>query len=134
MHVEEITAHEVVLGYLIRGATEDPPDVTTFVTRPDASLQVGFIVKDPDHPVPRHRHKPVERALVGTAEVLYVARGSGQVALYDASGELVAEKRFAKGDLIVLLDGGHRLDFDTDTTLVEVKQGPYPGTDEKELY
>ena len=134
MHVREITAHDQLLGYIVHDATDDPPDRTTFVTPHEANLQVGLIVKSAEQPVPRHRHKPVERNLIGTSEVLLVARGSGNVVFYDSFGDVVTQERFRRGDLIVLLEGGHALDFDEETVLVEVKQGPYPGTDEKDLY
>lgn len=121
-----------VLVYVVRGESE--PQETTFVTPNEANMQVGFVVKGPGDVVPRHYHYPVEREIVGTAEVLIVRQGSGELEIYNEQRDLTAKTRFGRGDIIVLLHGGHGFTFDERTVLLEVKQGPYPGVDEKERF
>lgn len=133
MNIEEIRAGEVLIGYLVR-AGAGLPDSTTFVTPDEANLQVGFVVKSSDHSVPRHDHKPVERTIVGTSEVLIVQEGSGSVEFFDEERNFVSRHRFVENDVLVMLTGGHAFSFDSHTVLLEVKQGPYPGIDEKERF
>lgn len=130
--VERIGVGDDVFAYVVRAG--DPPPETTFVTPNEANLQVGFIVKGPDDIVPRHDHHPVERTIVGTAEVLVVRQGGGEMEIYDADRNFVAKRTISTGDVIVLLEGGHGFRFDSDTVLLEVKQGPYSGVDEKERF
>jgi mannose-6-phosphate isomerase-like protein (cupin superfamily) len=131
--VERITDTQgTVLALVVR--REYAPDVTTFVTEPESGLQVGLIVYPAQGSVPRHRHHPIERRLTGTPEVLVVREGRCQADIFDDEAELLATCELSAGDLIVLLGGGHGFRMLDDTVLVEVKQGPYPGVDEKERF
>ena len=130
--IEPFEADGLLLGYLIRASAS--AEQTTFVTEHDANLQVGFVVKPAGDEVIRHDHKPIERQIVGTAEVLIVRTGRGEVDIYDKHRSFVATRSIEKGDVLVLLEGGHAFRFAEQTVLLEVKQGPYPGVDEKERF
>lgn len=132
MTVERFEADGSLLGYLIRRSSSISE--TIFVTEHEASLQVGFIVKSSDSEVVRHDHRPLERRIVGTAEVLVVKSGRGEIDVYDNKRSFVRTASFVEGDVLVLLEGGHAFRFSEDTVLLEVKQGPYPGVDEKERF
>lgn len=110
------------------------PSRTTFVTPPALNQQVGFIVYPTGGEIKRHLHRPVERRLVGTSEVLVVLRGRCEVDLYSEERELVATCELREGDIIVVIAGGHGFRMLEDTVLLEVKQGPYTGEDEKERF
>lgn len=84
--------------------------------------------------MPRHEHKPIERRVTGTSEMLLVREGSCEVEIYSGNRELVATRRLTTGDVIVFLGGGHGLKTEGRTVFLELKQGPYPGTDEKNLF
>lgn len=107
------------------------PDHTTFLTAPDHALQLGYIVYPAGHEIPRHTHKPIVRTLTGTAEVLVVKQGRCELDVYDADAALVETVTLATGDVVLLLAGGHAFRMLEDTVLMEIKQGPYPGPDEK---
>lgn len=107
------------------------PETTTFVTPPSLQLQLGFIAYPRDGQVPRHFHTPVPRQLSGTPEVLIVQAGRCEIDIYDDRRELVATRGLEVGDVAVLLGGGHGIRMLDDCVLMEVKQGPYGGVDEK---
>lgn len=130
--VEVVVADGITLAYVIRA--EAAPERTTFVTGDDANLQVGFVVYPAGGEVQPHEHLPVEREIVGTAEVLFVRTGRCQADLYDGKRERVETIELAAGDTIVLLAGGHGFRMVEDTVLLEVKQGPYIGLAEKERF
>jgi hypothetical protein len=130
--IETIDAGGQTLAVVVRAAFD--VSETTFVTDSDAPQQVGFIAYPRGGEIPRHDHRPVDRELVGTTEVLLVRRGSCELDLYDAGRTFVTTLRLDQGDLIALLAGGHGLRMLEDTVLVEVKQGPYVGIDEKERF
>lgn len=110
------------------------PEVTTFVTPDECGQQVGYVVRRAGEEVPRHMHNPVKRELVGTTEVLYVLKGRCTVEFYDDERQWLASRQLIAGDLIVLVAGGHGFRMEEDTVLLEVKQGPYSGPDEKERF
>lgn len=110
------------------------PERTTFFTSGECNLQVGKIVYPKDGVIPRHDHKPVERHVSGTAEVLVVEKGRMIADIYTEARELHSSHEMAAGDIIVLLAGGHGFRLLEDTILVEVKQGPYSAQQDKERF
>jgi hypothetical protein len=132
MEIERIAAAGETLALLVRASTR--PQETTFVTAPEAGQQVGFVVYPAGGEIGRHRHVDVHREVTGTGEVLIVREGACEIDLFDRAGEHVATRPLAAGDLIVLSSGGHGFRMQKDTVLLEVKQGPYMGLQEKEYF
>ena len=130
--VEHITDHGRPLAYIIRGSFT--PEKTTFLTPPDFKQQVGYVVYPEGGVVARHTHKPLERHLVGTSEVLIVRHGRCVMDVYNDERELVATRELETGDIMLMVGGGHGFRMLEDTVLLEVKQGPYTGVDEKERF
>jgi hypothetical protein len=130
--VETIASGDRPLAYVIRAAYN--PRETTFPTPPELSLQVGLVVYPAGGEVARHRHRPIERHLVGTAEVIVVREGRCALDVYDDAGELVATRELAGGDVMLMVGGGHGFRMLEPTVLLEVKQGPYTGLEEKERF
>lgn len=131
-HVEIISADKQTLCFIIRRTIH--PDHTLFITPPDARQQVGFIVYPANTTIKRHRHKQFERHLVGMSEVLIVQKGHCTVDIYDDASNLVVTRFLELGDVIILTGGGHGFNILEDTVLLEIKQGPFLGTDDKELF
>ena len=131
-YIEHIEWAGKPLCYLIRG--ELVPDQTTFLTPPEFKQQVGFIVYPQGGEILRHVHRQLERRLIGTSEVLVVRKGSCEIDIYNAERELVATRVLHQGDIMLMVDGGHGFRMLEDTVLLEVKQGPYPGVEEKERF
>ena len=130
--VEIISADGHPLTYIIRGG--QLPDRTTFLTPPEFKQQVGFVAYPAGSEIPRHVHLPLERHLVGTAEVLIVRRGRCLLDVYDDNRNLVTTRELAVGDIALLVAGGHGFRILEDTLFLEVKQGPYLGLEEKERF
>jgi hypothetical protein len=76
----------------------------------------------------------LERHLVGTSEVLIIKRGRCLLDVYNDNKELVATRELGTGDLMLMVGGGHGFRMLEDTVLLEVKQGPYTGVEEKERF
>jgi uncharacterized protein with PhoU and TrkA domain len=131
-HVEHITSHGKSLTYIIRA--EIDPKQTTFLTPSELKQQVGFVVYPSGGEVKRHVHRPLERHLIGTSEVIVVRRGRCQIDIYDDERQLVATREIRAGDIMLMTGGGHGFRMLEDTVLLEVKQGPYTGIDEKEHF
>jgi hypothetical protein len=130
--IEVVGPADAPLAYVVRASAT--ADATTFLTDEAESLQAGFVVHAAGDDVPRHFHRPLERRLIGTAEVVLVRSGRCAVDLYDEDLQLAESRELAPGDLVVLLRGGHGFRMLEDAVLFEVKQGPYTGIDEKEWF
>ena len=130
--VEHITWDGKPMAYIIRA--EINPEKTTFVTPPEANLQVGFVVYPTGGEIARHVHLPLERHIVGTPEVLVIKKGRCEIDLYNDDREWVATRELWEGDVILMVGGGHGFRMTEDTVFLEIKQGPYTGLDEKERF
>jgi quercetin dioxygenase-like cupin family protein len=129
---ETIRHHDKTLCIIVRGSPA--PKATTFYTPNDFNLQVGNVVYPAGGEIPRHSHRQVERNVSGTSEVLVVQQGRMIVDLYTDDHKLVCSREVVRGDVLVLVAGGHGFRLIEDTVLLEVKQGPYSGIQEKDRF
>jgi uncharacterized protein with PhoU and TrkA domain len=130
--VEKILSNGKPLAYIIRA--EINPKETAFVTPPEFKQQVGFVVYPAGGKVKRHVHLPLERHIVGTSEVIIVRRGRCDIDIYNDEREFVCTRELRTDDIMLMVGGGHGFRMHEDTVLLEVKQGPYTGIDEKEHF
>ena len=131
-HIEHIAWNGKPLAYIIRA--EMNPQKTTFLTPPEFKQQVGFVVYPAGGEIQRHVHRPLERHLVGTSEVLIVRRGRCEIDVYNDERQLVAVRELGQGDIMLMVTGGHGFRMLENTVFLEVKQGPYTGLEEKERF
>ena len=130
--IEIISSGGQQLAYIVRGG--HLPDVTTFVTPPTFKQQVGYVAYPAGGQIKRHTHRPLERHLIGTSEVLVVLKGRAEIDVYDDERALVATRELYSGDVMLMIGGGHGFRMLEDTVFLEIKQGPYTGLDEKEQF
>ena len=130
--LEVISWQDHPLAYVIR--PNPLPEQTTFLTPPEFKQQVGFIVYPAEGEIARHLHRPLERHLIGTSEVLVVQKGRCVADIYNDERELVASRELKVGDILLMVSGGHGFRMLEDTVFVEIKQGPYTGLEEKERF
>ena len=130
--MENITWNGLSLCYIIRN--QFIPGQTTFLTPPEFKQQVGYVVYPAGGVITSHIHRSIERKLVGTSEVLVVKKGHCLIDIYNDNHELVATRDLLPGDVMLMVGGGHGFRMLEDTVLLEIKQGPYTGLDEKEHF
>lgn len=130
--VEHIGWHGQHIATIIRA--EFMPEKTTFVTPDSYYQQAGCVVYPAGGEVKRHLHLPLQRHLVGTPETLIIRKGCAEVALYSMDKAYLTTVVLKPGDIILLVSGGHGVRFREDTVLCEIKQGPYTGLREKEIF
>lgn len=130
--IEHIVWNDEPLAYIIRAELQ--PEKTTFLTPEEFNLQLGFVVYPSGGEVVRHIHLPLERHIVGTAEVIFIKQGRCEVDIYAVDRTLVATRELREGDVLLTVQGGHGFRMIEDTVILEIKQGPYIGLDEKERF
>ncbi len=130
--VEFVECDGTTLGFVVGAAYA--VDRTQFLTPPEFKQQLGFVVYPAGGAVAPHVHLPLTRNLVGTSEVLLVRSGRMVVDFYSDRHDLVASRELLPGDVVVFVSGGHGIRFIEDSVLLEVKQGPFTGLNEKERF
>ena len=130
--IEHIVDGAQVLACIIRATYA--PTATKFLTPDSYKQQVGYVVYPAGGVIARHVHRPLERRIVGTSEVLVLRKGRCEMDVYNDDQELIATRELHQGDVMIMVGGGHGFRMLEDTVLLEVKQGPYTGVDEKERF
>jgi quercetin dioxygenase-like cupin family protein len=95
-----------------------------FFSNSEDFLQVGYMNLKKSEKIVPHTHKTFKREVTDTQEAIYVISGQMKVKFYEERVK-IGEKVLHAGDLIVLLGGAHGFEFLEDTTIFEIKQGPY---------
>ena len=78
-----------------------------------------------------HVHNSVKREVSYTKEVLFIKSGVVRVDFYNNDQQYLKSKILRKGDVILLAYGGHGFEILEEAEIIEVKQGPYAGEDDK---
>ena len=78
-----------------------------------------------------HVHNPVPREVQYTQEVLLIRKGRLRVDFYDRRQTYLSSRILEGGDVILLIEGGHGFEVLEDVEMIEVKQGPYAGEQDK---
>lgn len=127
--IEQIKLNEVVLAVIIRASYKS--DGIEFFTPGDFSQQLGYMNRQKGYVIAPHRHNLVERKVTLTQEVLYIKRGKVRVDFYDDNQVYLESRVVTTGDVILLAAGGHGFEMLEDSEMIEIKQGPYCGEQDK---
>jgi hypothetical protein len=126
----ETIIHGIEPIALIIRAKYDEPGIK-FFTPANFSQQVAAMTRPKGHKIAAHVHNLLVRQVLYTQEVLIIKRGKVKVNLYSSNHEFIDAKILETGDVILLCGGGHSLEMLEETSMIEVKQGPYAGENDK---
>ena len=133
MEIEAIEEKGVLLAQILSNLSNKT--TTEFATDPKHILQVGTIEVNENRNIPRHRHQQTKRNITGTSEVLIVIKGEVVAKIFSQSTtHLIATRTLLAGMVIVLHNGGHSFESTKDSILLEVKNGPYSESLDKEFF
>ena len=76
-------------------------------------------------------HNPIAREVVFTREVLFIKSGKVRIDFYDEEKSYIKSSILEQGDVVLLASGGHGFEMLEQTEMIEVKQGPYAGDQDK---
>jgi hypothetical protein len=127
--IENIT-HGLEPIALIIHADYDEPGIH-FFTPASFSQQIAYMKHPLGHKIAPHVHNMITRQVLYTQEVLIVRRGKIKVNLYSSDKDFIGDRILMTGDLILLCGGGHSFEMIEETSLIEVKQGPFAGEGDK---
>ena len=104
---------------------------TEFFTPDNFPQQVGFISKKKGEIIEAHIHRLIKREISLTQEVLIIRKGKIKVNFYNVEKKYFDYRILKKGDIILLTGGGHGYEILEDVDMIEIKQGPYLGKNDK---
>lgn len=105
-----------------------------FFTPGDFSQQLAYMKRPKGYEIEPHVHHPVPRSIEWTQEVLFLKRGKVRVDFYDQDHACFESRILNTGDVILLAHGGHGFIMLEESEIIEVKQGPYAGDQDKQRF
>ena len=102
-----------------------------FFTPNEYSQQLAYMQHKRGKKIVPHMHNPVKRNITYTQEVLFIKRGKLRVDFYDDKKNYLESHILESGDVILLITGGHGFEVLEDIEMIEVKQGPFVGEQDK---
>jgi hypothetical protein len=127
--IETITHGLEPIALIIRAGYDQPG--IQFFTPANFSQQVAFMRHPAGHKIAAHVHNLQLRQVLYTQEVLFLRRGRVRVNLYGSNRDPIGSRILCEGDLVLLCGGGHSLEMLEESSMIEVKQGPYAGEADK---
>ncbi len=131
--VESITHKGKVIAIIFRSTLSVAG--VQFFTGVENFFQVGFHKQPEGLKLTPHIHRIVKPIRVtAIQEMLMVQKGKIRLTMYTSGGKRLTTKILRTGDSALLIDAGHGVDFLAETSMFEIKQGPYPGSKNAKIY
>ena len=127
--IEEITYNDQVLAIILPSEFREPG--IHFFTPDSFSQQLAYMKHPEGKTIKPHIHKQVRREVFYTQEVLLIKKGKLRVDFYNDEQAYLESRILKAGDVILLIKGGHGFEVLEELEMIEVKQGPYVGDNDK---
>ncbi len=129
MTIETVRNLDQTIGIIIRA--NHRADGIEFFTPDVFSQQLAYMNRPQGYVIPPHVHNPVKRDVVWTQEVLFIKSGKVRVDFFTDGRHYLESRVVSAGDVILLAAGGHGFEMIEPSEIIEVKQGPYCGDQDK---
>ena len=127
--IENITHNSLNLAIIIRSSFKK--EGIQFFTPDNYTQQLAYMNRPAGYVIQPHLHNPLKREVEFTKEVIFIKSGMVRVDFYDESQEYLKSTVLNQGDVILLAYGGHGFEILENSEMIEVKQGPYAGEQDK---
>ena len=127
--IEEIQINGELLALIIKRNYKSSG--VEFFTSADYSQQLAYMQHPKGKVIDAHLHNKVTRKVQYTQEVLVIKSGKLRVDFYFSNKIYFESRILEKGDVILLISGGHGFEVLEDLEMYEIKQGPFIGDEDK---
>lgn len=130
--IEQIQADGKPIAIIVRNEFNRPG--VSFFSPFEFSQQLGVLIHPAGHEVKAHVHNLIARDVRVTQEVLHIIEGKIEITLFAENKKYITSRLLSRGDTVLLAYGGHGLKILEPSKILEVKQGPYAGVEDKEFF
>lgn len=127
--LKQIEHNNQILAIIIR--SDYSKDGVEFFTPNDFSQQLAYMKHPKGKVIDAHTHNVLVREVKYTKEVLVIKKGRLRVDFYDDAQNYLESHVVSAGDVILLAYGSHGFKCLDDVEMIEIKQGPYLGEQDK---
>ena len=128
-NIKQIEHNGKILAIII--SNDYSKDGVEFFTPNDFSQQLAYMKHPKGKRIDAHTHNVVPREVSYTKEVLVIRKGKLRVDFYKDDQTYIESHIVNQGDIILLAFGGHGFECLEEVEMVEIKQGPYLGEQDK---
>ena len=121
--IQRIFKESIILAIILRANYQS--EGIEFFTPNNFSQQLGYMNRPKGYEIPPHIHNKIDRNIEYTNEVLLIKSGKVRVDFYDENKIYFQSEILNKGDVILLVKGGHGFEMIEKSEIIEIKQGPY---------
>lgn len=132
MEIEEIKNNNYTLAMILSHRFQQ--EGINFFTPANFSQQLAYMKRPTNYTIAPHIHNLVRREVYYTQEVLFIKSGKVRVDFYDDEQKYLDSRILEKGDIVLLAHGGHGFEMLEESEIIEVKQGPYAGENDKTCF
>jgi mannose-6-phosphate isomerase-like protein (cupin superfamily) len=127
--IEHCRFNDTLYAIIVRASFREPG--ITFFSSPELSQQLAYMNHPKGKSITPHRHNKVTREVHYTQEVLLIQKGKLQVDFYTEAEQYLESRILSAGDVILLCSGAHGFEVLEPLEMIEIKQGPYAGENDK---
>lgn len=127
--VERLFHNNLLMAVILRA--DYRRDGIEFFTPDSFSQQLAYMNRPAGYKISPHVHNEVRREIFYTQEVLLVRKGRVKVDFYGQDRSYLESRILQTGDVVLLASGGHGFEMLEQTEMIEIKQGPYSGDQDK---
>jgi hypothetical protein len=127
--VEKIIHKNKILAIILRAKYKSKG--IKFFTPNNFSQQLGYMNRPKGYEILPHLHNKVKRNVEYTNETLLIKSGKVRVDFYDGNKNYLKSAILKKGDVVLLVCGGHGFEMLEKSEMIEIKQGPYLDDNDK---
>ncbi|MBO4632720.1 MAG: hypothetical protein J5858_12420 [Lentisphaeria bacterium] len=128
-NIEIIYHGQTIIAIIIPHDFSEPG--ISFFTPDEFAQQIAYMQHSAGHVIPAHIHNKNRREILFTQETLILRKGKLKVDFYTEGKDFLESRILVAGDVILLASGGHGFSVLEDIEMLEVKQGPYTGINDK---
>ena len=130
--IEKVEKNKKIYAIIIRANYSK--EGIEFFTPNEFSQQLAYMKRPKGYNISPHLHLNTNKNIQNTQEVLLIRSGKVRVDFYESDKKYFLSKILTKGDVILLAFGGHGFEILEESEIIEVKQGPYEETKDKERF
>lgn len=127
--IETIKSNDNILAIILRANYKS--EGISFFTPNEFSQQLGYMHRPKGYEILPHIHNRVIRNVEFTNEVLLIKSGKVRIDFYDENKDYFISQILDKGDVVLLVRGGHGFEMLEESEMIEIKQGPYVDDNDK---
>jgi len=127
--IEYIEDNGKMLALIVRASFSHPG--IKFFTEDSLSQQLAYMKHPKGKCIDPHVHNSVRREVHFTQEVLVIKKGILRVDFFNSDQVYLTSRELRPWDVVMLIEGGHGFEVLEDIEILEVKQGPYAGDNDK---